>query len=50
MSFFPILMFMHNYPGLAVRRLKFAEFGLLGLRLSLTMGRGASLAIEKSYS
>ena len=48
MSFFPSSILMQNYLGLAVRRLEFAEIELLGLRLSLTMGLGVGLAIEKS--
>ena len=41
---------MHNYLDLAVRRLKFVEIKLLGLRLSLTMGHRVGLALEKSLS
>ena len=48
--FFPVSIVMQNYLVLAVRRLRFIEFELLGLKLSLTMGRGVSLAIERSRS
>ena len=48
MSFFLILILMQIYLSLAVRRLKFVEIELVGLRLSLTMGH--SLIIEKSLS
>ena len=47
-SLFVILILMQNYLGLAVRRLKFVEIELLGLRLSLTMGHRVDLAIENS--
>ena len=48
--FFPISILMRNYLDLAVRRLKLVEFELLGLGLTLTMGHGVSLAIEKLLS
>ena len=41
---------MQMYPSFAVRRLKFVEIELLGLRLSLTIGHRVGLAIEKSLS
>ena len=50
MPFFPILILMPNYLSLAVRRLKFVEIELLGLRLCLTMGHKVYLAIENSLS
>ena len=49
-SFFPILIVMQTYLDLAVRRLKFAEIELLGLRLSLTMGHRVGPAVDKSLS
>ena len=47
-SFVLIFILMQMYLSLAVRRLKFVEIELLGLRPSLTMGHGVGLAIEKS--
>ena len=41
---------MQTHLALAVLRLEFFEFELLGLALSLTMGHGVSLAVEKSHS
>ena len=41
---------MQTYLGLAVRRLKFVEIELWGLRLSLTMDHRVGLAIERSLS
>ena len=41
---------MQILPGLAVRRLNFAEIELWSLRLSLAMGHRVGLSIEKSLS
>ena len=47
---FSISILMQSYLGLAIRQLKFVEFELLGLRLSLTMGHRVGLAIKMSRS
>ena len=46
----PNFDFNAEISGLAIRRLEFVEIGLLGPRLSLTMGHRVGLAIEKSLS